>query len=48
MIFLTKNNPKNLDLSYKTDLDLGIVMEGREKPYVIAELHRKTTYWGYF
>ena len=46
--FLTKNSPKYLDLSYKTDLDLGIVMEGREKPYVIAKLHTTTTYWRYF
>ena len=26
--FLYQSNPKNLDLSYKTDLDFGIVLEG--------------------
>ena len=26
------NNPKDLDLSYKTDLDFGIVFEGKKTP----------------
>ena len=37
--FSFQNNPKNLDLSYKTDLDLWDCL-GRIKQLIIAKFHR--------
>ena len=36
--FSFQNNPKNLDPSYKTDLDLGMVMKGQTG--IKAKFHR--------
>ena len=38
-LFSFQNNPKNLDLSYKTDLDIWDCLE-RVIPHIIVKLHR--------
>ena len=37
--FSFQNNPKDLDLSYKTDLDI-CYCKGRVEPLIIAKFHR--------
>ena len=39
-VLLFLNNPKDLDLSYKTDLDFGIVLEGK----TLSHNQRNTVY----
>ena len=42
--FFFHNNPKNLDLFYKTDLEFGLFWKG--KPHLIAEFHN-TNLWSF-